>query len=324
MIKKLKVVGGIALILLLLVLLASLYIGVTKPNVGAADEINIAITAQRIQRGEYLANHVTVCMDCHSKRDWSLYSAPMMPNTLGEGGELFDQKAGFPGKIYATNITPHALAGWTDGELLRAISTGVNKDGRALFPIMGYARFGQMDKEDIYSIIAYLRKLSPVKNEVPETVLDFPVNLLNRLSPQKASFQERPPVTDSIRYGGYLVNAAGCVDCHSKTDKGKIVPGSEFGGGMEFKQPGGIIRSTNITPHKTNGIGGWTKKMFVQRFKQYADSGYAMAKLAPNQLNTPMPWKMYAGMTEQDLESVYSYLLSLAPNANPVVKISKK
>ncbi|MGH9176360.1 MAG: hypothetical protein ACRD1H_18470 [Vicinamibacterales bacterium] len=39
---------------------------------------------------------------------------------------------GVPGDFYARNITPTALAQWTDGEIARAITTGVNKHGEAL------------------------------------------------------------------------------------------------------------------------------------------------------------------------------------------------
>jgi cytochrome c553 len=36
-----------------------------------------------IARGEYLANHVTVCIDCHSIRDTGRFSMPIVPGTEG-------------------------------------------------------------------------------------------------------------------------------------------------------------------------------------------------------------------------------------------------
>ncbi|QLH33585.1 MAG: hypothetical protein HWD62_15225 [Cyclobacteriaceae bacterium] len=77
--------------------------------------------------------------------------------------------------------------------------------------------------------------------------------------PQEAQHQPKPDENNQLLYGAYLVNAAGCMDCHSKTDKGSIVKGSEFGGGMEFRQAAGVVRSPNITPDKETGIGHWTK-----------------------------------------------------------------
>ena len=316
--KLLKVSGLIIGIVILLVLSSGLYINFAKPDVGVAPDIKVSMDSSSIEKGKYLAKHVAVCMDCHSQRDWTLFSGPVSNDKEGIGGEKFGSEAGFPGDIYSTNLTPYQLSSWTDGEIYRAITSGVSKNGRALFPVMGYHRFGQMDKEDVYNIIAYLRTLPPVNSDVPATVLDFPVSLLNKLSPAPSAHQPKPSPGDTVRYGSYLVNAAGCVDCHSKQDKGKIVPGSEFGGGMEFRQPAGIIRAPNITMHRQTGIGAWTQELFVNRFKAYTDSGYHPTPLAKGALNSPMPWTMYAGMTREDLRAIYAYLKTVKPKVSPV------
>ncbi|SMC87095.1 c-type cytochrome [Pedobacter nyackensis] len=316
--KILKILGLIVSFVIVLVLAGVLYINIAFPDTGDTQTVKIESTPARLERGRYLANNVAACIDCHSTRNWAVFSGPPVSGTLGKGGEVFDENMGFPGKIYAPNITPNALGSWTDGELLKAITTGVNKEGKALFPLMGYRRFGKMNQEDIYSIIAYIRSLAPIENQVAKTELNFPVNLINKTTPKKADFQKIPAMQDTVKYGAYLVNAAGCVECHSKMDKGAIIAGTEFGGGMEFKQPAGIIRSTNITMHKTNGLGGWTKEMFVKKFKVYADSSIKLPAIAKGELNTPMPWTMYAGMTKNDLEAVYTYLKSLKPLDNKV------
>lgn len=317
-----KIVKVLALILafvVIIVLSGILYINLALPDTGPAPDVKAVATPERLLRGKYLANHVAACMDCHSVRDWNQYAGPMINGTLGAGGETFDENMGFPGKIYASNITPHNLSSWTDGEILKAITTGESKDGRALFPLMAYSRFGKMDQEDLLSIIAYLRSLEPINKSIPKTKLDFPVNLIIKTLPSKADFQKIPLASDSVKYGAYLVNAAGCVDCHSKNEKGNIVKGSEFGGGMEFKFPSGTLRSPNITMHKTNGLGTWTKEAFVKRFKVYADSNYKSEKVGMTVNNTTMPWTMYAGMKTEDLEAMYVYLKSLKPNPNKVV-----
>lgn len=320
--KILKVTGLILLFVLLAGLGGGLYINYALPNTGAADTLQIAYTPERLERGRYLANHVAACMDCHSSRDWELYSGPMKNGTLGTGGELFDEKMGFPGKIYASNLTPHALSNWTDGELFKAITTGESKDGRALFPVMAYERFGKMDKNDLYSIIAYIRSIKPIKHNIPVTTLNFPVNLINKTLPKKANPQTLPKQSDTVKYGGYLANAAGCVDCHSQTEKGKVIPGSEYGGGMEFKFPDGTLRSPNITMHKTNGLGNRSRAVFVQQFKRFADPMYQAQKTGMSHYNTPMPWTMYAEMETKDLEAIYAYLKSLPQNSNKVIRHS--
>ncbi|MCE6991433.1 c-type cytochrome [Dyadobacter sp. CY323] len=317
--KALKITGKILAGLLVLVAAAIIYVKTALPNTGPAPDLKIERTAARIERGEYLANHVTVCMDCHSTRDWSQYAGPLT-GALGGGGEEFTKEMGFPGKFYAPNITPYALASWTDGEIFRAVTTGVNKSGKALFPVMGYHRFGQLDKEDIYSVIAYIRGLPPMKTSIPQSEPDFPVNILINTMPQEASFTSRPSETDQLAYGKYLITATGCVDCHSKTDKGAVIPGTEFGGGMEFSSPNGVVRSANITMHKETGIGNWTKEAFVAHFKAYTDSSYVSSKVAPGELNTPMPWVMYSGMKEQDLAAIFDYLSTIKPIENKVVR----
>ncbi len=321
--KLLKYFGiTVAVIMVILIALGS-YVLLALPDIQPATDITIEQTPERIERGKYLANHVTLCIDCHSQRDWSKYAGPMIVESIGGGGELFDQNLGFPGKFFAKNITPYHLGNWTDGEILRAITTGVNKDGKALFPIMSYHRFGQMDKEDVYSIIAYIRTLPTIEKDIPESEPDFPFNFIINTLPKEASFQVRPSENDILAYGKYIINASGCVDCHSKNEKGAIVPGSEFGGGMEFIQPSGIIRSSNITMDKENGIGSWSSEAFVKRFKSYKDSSYVSPELGPDDINTPMPWMMYADMKEKDLEAIYTYLSSVKTNPNKVVKFEK-
>jgi mono/diheme cytochrome c family protein len=321
--KTLKIVGIILALLLVVVAAAVSYVKTALPNTGDAPDLKIEQTPARIERGKYLANHVTVCMDCHSTRDWTKFAGPLANDELGGGGEQFDANQGFPGTLYARNITPFSLGSWTDGEIFRAVTTGVSKDGSPLFPLMPYHSYGKMDKEDIYSIIAYIRTLRPIDNKTPTPVFDFPVNILINTMPAPAAFTNKPDTTDVLAYGKYLVNAASCVDCHSKKDKGNTVPGSEFGGGMEFVGPAGTVRTPNITPDSETGIGKWDKATFVQRFKAYADSNYVAATLTPNDLNSPMPWNMYAGMSQSDLEAIYTYLHSLAPISHAVVKYEK-
>lgn len=72
-----KVLKWLGRILLLVVVAVAIAIGYTMymlPNVGDAPKLTIERTPERIARGEYLANSVTVCMDCHSRRDWSQFS----------------------------------------------------------------------------------------------------------------------------------------------------------------------------------------------------------------------------------------------------------
>jgi mono/diheme cytochrome c family protein len=294
------------------------YVKMALPDVGEAENITIEYTPQRIERGKYLTHAVSSCMDCHSTRDWSKFSGPLTEGTLGKGGELFDQKLGLPGAFYSKNITPSGINRYSDGELFRVITTGVTKEGRAMFPLMPYPYYGRMDREDIYSIISYVRSLAPIENEVPLSVADFPVNFIINTIPAKASLPTKPVLTDQVAYGAYLTNAAACKECHTQVDKGAIKPDLAFGGGREFKLPGYTVYSANISPDKETGIGTWTEEGFVQRFKLYADSAYSLPTVGQEDFQTVMPWTMYAQMTKEDLAAIFSYLKTVKPLSNKV------
>ncbi len=82
---------GRTILIIFLVLIAAVfaiaaYVKTALPNVGAAPGIKIPITPERVARGKYLANHVGICMDCHSQRDWNFYAGPIAEGTFGGGG----------------------------------------------------------------------------------------------------------------------------------------------------------------------------------------------------------------------------------------------
>lgn len=300
------------------------YVKFGLPDVGDAPDLKIKITADRVERGRYLVNHATLCIDCHSKRDWVIFAGPVKKHTLAAGGELFDNRIGFPGVVYSPNITPYNLKSWTDGELFRLITTGVTKSNKAIINIMPYKSFGKMDKEDIYAIIAYIRTLPSIASTVPERQLDFPLNLIINTIPGKADHVKKPNESDTLKYSGYIVNAAGCVECHTKQDNGSNIKGMEFAGGREFKLPQGSVFTANITADKNTGIGKWTKEQFISRFKSYGNE-YVPQRLSKGQFQTVMPWMMYAGLTETDLAAMYTYLRTVKPIKNEVVRyITKK
>ena len=321
--KLFKVTGFILLFLVIVVGGLISYVKVALPNVGPATELKISYAPERVERGKYLANHVTVCVDCHSTRDWTKFAGPLTPGTLGKGGERFDQSIGFPGVYYSRNITPKGISRYTDGELFRVITTGVTKEGRPMFPVMPYGYYSKMDPDDIMCIIAYIRSLAPIDNDVPESVSDFPMNIIINTIPKKAEGGMRPDTTNTLAYGAYLLNACGCIECHTKADKGQIIPELAFSGGREFPLvTGGIVRSANITPSMTTGIGNWSEDAFVNRFKSYVDSNYKPQTIEKGAFNSYMPWTQYGGMKRSDLAAIYAYLHSLPPKENAVVKFS--
>ena len=315
-----KWVKRILFVVVILAASALAYIKLALPNVGKAEDLKIVVTPELLKRGEYLANHVCVCIDCHSSRDWTKFSGPPVPGTEGKGGDAFTRDFGFPGNFYSKNITPENLSKWTDGEILRAISCGVDKNNKALFPVMMYPYYKYMDKDDIIAIVAYIRTLKPIKNETKPGEPDFPINLLINTIPSKAESTALPSKDDQLSYGKYLVNASACSECHTNIIKGKPIEGMEFAGGREFNFPGPKkIISANITPDKETGIGYWTEESFVNKFKSFEDRTKLQDYKSPKDFQTIMPWNMYAGMDSSDLKAIYAYLKTLKPIKNKII-----
>ncbi len=311
--KTLKVIAYAIAVIAVLVIGAVTYITQALPNVGEPEHITVELTPQRIERGKYLAMNVSACLDCHSAHDWTKFGGPIDTNQLGSGGEKFDSGVGFPGNVTVPNLTPHNLSKWTDGELFRAITTGVKKDGSAIFPLMPWPYYSKMDREDIYSIIAYIRTLKPIAKDYPKSTLDFPLNIIVHTMPQPATLGTKPNTKDTLKYGEYLVQSAGCKECHSKDDKGVLIAGLEFAGGREFKMNSGIVRSSNITGDPNSGIGNWGRDEFIARFKVFSDASKAHT-VGPKDFQTVMPWWQYAKMSNDDLGAIYRYLKTVKPN----------
>jgi mono/diheme cytochrome c family protein len=124
------------------------------PPVPDPARLKTAEQAALAERGRYLFS-VTPCVLCHG-------------NT-GNGGTKISWKPF--GTLWVKNITPDPTAGigtWTDGQIARAIRSGVSADGHTLhWQGMPWDHFSNLDEEDVRSLIVYLRALPPVTRLVP-------------------------------------------------------------------------------------------------------------------------------------------------------------
>ncbi|TGL77047.1 c-type cytochrome [Leptospira yasudae] len=292
------------------------------PDIGEKEEIKIAHTPEQIERGEYLVKSVAGCMGCHTgDRDPQQLFYPVTHNVGAGNLRMAEDNFGLPGTFYSKNITSAStgLGNWTDTEIFYAITAGVSKDGSPLFPIMPYPNYSQMDKEDIFAIIAYIRTLRPIENKVEKSSVKFPVNLILRTIPKSPEFQKRPDPNDSVAYGKYLTTFAGCDDCHTQRIEGKVVEGMEFAGGTVFPlSTGGKVRGANITPDRKTGIGNWTRESFIARFRANQLRAKNNPTIQAGEFNSVMPWLEYSGMNDQDLGAIFDYLMSLKPVSNSV------
>jgi mono/diheme cytochrome c family protein len=133
--------------------------------VAAATLLPKAHAESPVERGKYLVN-VAGCNDCHTPGFF--FGKPDMTRYLG-GSDVGFEIPGL-GVFNGRNITPDKETGigaWTDEQVATAITTGKRPDGRQLAPIMNYAAFTYLTKEDVAAVVAYLRSIPAVNNKVP-------------------------------------------------------------------------------------------------------------------------------------------------------------
>lgn len=264
-------------------------------------------TPQRLERGKYIFNSRSGCVDCHSEHDPTGQDHAVLSNMQGAGEVMFLD--GLPGRVVASNLTPDPETGagtWTDDQLARGIREGIGHDGRALFPIMPYEHYKSMSDEDLASVVVYIRSLPPIHHELPKTEIIFPVKYLMRSVPEPITAPvAAPDPADKLLWGAYVVNLAGCKDCHTPVDEHhQPIAGMEFSGGQVFKGPWISTASANITPD-ASGIGYYDEALFLQVMR----TGYVKAR----RLAWLMPVEQYKGMTDDDLKAAFAYLRTLKP-----------
>jgi mono/diheme cytochrome c family protein len=129
-----------------------------------------------------------------------------------------------------------------------------------------------------------------------------------------APFSAATAADPAVERGKYLVNIAGCNDCHTpgyflgKPDMVRFLGGSEVG----FEIRGlGVFHGPNLTPDKETGLGGWTDAQILAALQKGTRPDGRM--LAPI-----MPWHAFANLTPQDGRAIVAFLRSLPPVKNKV------
>jgi mono/diheme cytochrome c family protein len=306
------VVLGLLALVVLLVAGAITSVGwevVLGPNARPVTGRTFEVTDARLARGKYLTEGPAHCFHCHTEHDLSDPAYPIVQAKKGAGWGMPVPELG---RVYSRNITSDpdtGLGNWTDDEIARAIQEGVSRDGTALFPVMPYPVFAELDEEDVASIVVYLRTLPPVRNEVPRSEYVFPLNFIVNTIPEPLREPSRShPASTPAERGAYLADMAGCHGCHSPIDQqGTPLPGMDFGGGAVFHDPGQGGRevfSMNITPD-ASGIAHYESDLFIQVIRE--------GRLPGRELNHIMPFEFFRNMTDEDLGDIFAYLQTLAP-----------
>ncbi|MBI5714592.1 MAG: c-type cytochrome [Chloroflexi bacterium] len=288
--KWLGIVVGI-LVGLVVIAAATIY-GVTEYRSTRAWNVKVASVtiptdAASVKWGEHVAV-VRGCVDCHG---------------ANLGGKIFIEDPAV-GRLISVNLTS-GKGGigktFSDTDLVRAIRHGVDPSGRSVW-FMPAQEFYYLSDTDLGALIAYLRSVPPVDNELPKSNLAFLIRTIYLLTGEVALFPAElinhdaprpvaPPVGVTADYGKYL--AVGCTGCH----------GTGFGGGAIPGAPPSFPPAINITPG--GEIQGWSEADFVKAMRTGVNPG-------GRQLNNDyMPWKIIGQMTDDELKAVLLYLRSL-------------
>jgi cytochrome c553 len=246
----------------------------------AVTPVTIPTDAASIERGRRLVI-AGRCRDCHGNRL--------------SGQVSMDEPA--IGQIYASNLTAGQGGvgrSYTDLDWVRAIRHGIAPDGRSL--VVTPAQFYYyLSDADLGAIIAYLKSLPPVDNEVPRPSVGFLGRLFVTLfNPQDWLPAEkidhsapRPPTPIpgvNADYGRYLTQTATCLVCHD---------GSSY--------------NPDISAAPGGGIADWTEADFIRAMRT------GLRPEGQRLDNETMPWRSTSEMTDDELRAMWLYLQTLSP-----------
>ena len=253
---------------------------------------------QYIGRGRSLARGLAACGFCHGQ-------SPDPASLLVGGRACYDKY----GEVKAANLTADSsgIGSWNTGDIMTAVRSSLGPDGRQLSKDV-HAGFEWMSDEDLLSIIAYLKVLPPVVNEVERRDVPFWERNTTGFSESHDEIKGFVPSIDpSFRgeYGQYLVeHVARCGVCHNR--RGGLIDSSEYlGGGELIKTDQGEKYAPAINASPADGLGDWSQGDIVR----YLKSG----ETPDGRSSDPnfCPWNFYKNAGDQDLTAMAAYLKSL-------------
>ena len=274
------VLGGL---LVLLVIAGVSFYFVGSSNVAKTYDVQTASLAiptdsASLARGAHLVQ-IFGCVDCHGQ-DLSGQVMVDAPPFRAVPANLTSGKGGL-GSIY------------TAEDFDRAIRHGVKKDGTSVL-IMPSKAYHRMADTDIAAIIAHLKTLPAVDNELPKTeyrtagllmsALVFDPAFEVRSEPARAGTP--PPEGPTAEYGAYLADL--CGYCHGENLRGAQPP----------------MPDSPFAPDLA-AAGKWT----IDQFKHTLRTGERPGR-EPLQKEY-MPYEMTARMTDVELEAIHAHLATL-------------
>ena len=292
------IIAGGLLGIFLVLLVVVFFVGsrkVDRTYDGQIASVTVPTDAAGIARGKHYVEAIGVCQVCHGQD----LAGPVVDDCKDEPCIGFSNDPIF-GKLKPNNLTS-GLGGigsvFTDANYVRAIRHGIGRDNKSLL-IMPSEQYNRISDEDLGALIAYLKTVGPVDNELGESNLGplgrviaviagglLPASQIDHSAARAPS----PVVGVSVGYGVYLAEI--CTVCHGDQLTGSKVPGNER------------VDAPNITPG--GALGDWTKSEFINTIR----SGIT----PQGDLLDPrfMPWNRFTLMTEDELDAIWLYIQSL-------------
>src|SRR6202051_4114605 len=152
-----------------------------RPAIAAIDPpAPQASDAALVKRGRDLAA-IGNCNDCHTVRGAKNFAGGLpVPTPFGT--------------IFSTNITPDAETGigrWSEAAFRRAMRSGVDREGRHLYPTFPYDHFTNVSDEDDRALYAYLMTREAAQAPPRENRLSFPFDRRFMIAGWKLLFLHR-------------------------------------------------------------------------------------------------------------------------------------
>jgi mono/diheme cytochrome c family protein len=184
---------------------------VWRPAIAAIPVPSPQFDPEMVKRGRVLAA-IGNCKDCHTVRAEKEFAGGLaVPTPFGT--------------IFSTNITPDPETGigrWSEVAFRRAMRSGVDREGRHLYPTFPYDHFTHVSDDDDRALYAFLMTREPVVAPARHNELPFPLNQRLVVAGWKLLFLHsgayEPDSTRSADWnrGAYLVEGlAHCGACHT-------------------------------------------------------------------------------------------------------------
>lgn len=107
-----------------------------------------------------------------------------------------------------------------------------------------------------------------------------------------------------VQRGARLAAIGSCAACHTSD------AAAPYAGGVPLHTPFGVVYSTNITPDTETGIGGWSRDEFTRAMREGVSRD-------GHQLYPAFPYDFYTRLTDDDIASLYAFIMTRDPIRAP-------